>query len=93
MASLAAYIWAGRKSRFSLGLQAGYGRVGVDPTAMRWGNQYDGLQYNPTLPTGETNQFAPFSFADVNAGISYWYSDEQLTIILKTLRLDLLYIT
>lgn len=75
MASLAAYLWAGKKGRISLGLQAGYGRVGVDPTAMRWGNQYDGLQYNPNLPSGETNQFDPFSFADVNAGIVYWYSD------------------
>jgi type IX secretion system PorP/SprF family membrane protein len=74
MASLAAYIWAGKKSRFSLGLQAGWGRVGVDQARMRWGNQYDGLQYNSTLPSGETNQFAPFNFADVSAGISYWYS-------------------
>jgi len=76
MASLAAYIWAGRKSRFSLGIQGGWGRVGVDPTAMRWGNQYDGLQYNPTLPSGETNQFDPFNYADVNAGVSYWFSNQ-----------------
>ncbi len=75
MGSLAAYLWAGKKGRISLGLQAGWGRVGVDPTAMRWGNQYDGLQYNPNLPSGETNQFDPFSFADVSAGIVYWFSD------------------
>lgn len=74
MGSLAAYLWAGKKSRISLGLQAGWGRVGVDPTRMRWGTQYDGLQYNPYLPSGELNQFDAFSFADVSAGISYWYS-------------------
>ncbi|MEZ4937763.1 MAG: PorP/SprF family type IX secretion system membrane protein [Crocinitomicaceae bacterium] len=72
--SLAAYIWAGKKGRISLGLQAGWGRVGVDPTRMRWGTQYDGLQYNPFLPSGETNQFNPFSFADVSAGMTYWFS-------------------
>ncbi|MCB0476594.1 MAG: PorP/SprF family type IX secretion system membrane protein [Crocinitomicaceae bacterium] len=74
LGSLAAYIWAGRRGRISLGLQAGWGRVGVDPTRMRWGTQYDGLQYNPFLPSGETNQFNPFSFADVSAGMTYWFS-------------------
>lgn len=74
LASLAAYIWASKKSRISIGLQAGWGRVGVDQAAMRWGNQYDGLQYNPLLPSGEVIQFTPFNFADVSAGISYWFS-------------------
>lgn len=74
LASLAAYIWAGKKGRISLGMQAGWGRVGVDPARMRWGSQYDGLQYNPNLPSGETNQFNAFNFADVSAGISYWFT-------------------
>src|SRR5690606_21969282 len=64
-ATFSSLIIVSRSSRLSLGLQGGYGFVGVDPSAMQWGSQYSGLHYDPTLFDGEGIGFNSFIYSDM----------------------------
>lgn len=39
-----------------------------------WGSQYDGQNFNSSLPTGENNTTMFKQYGDVNAGVSYIYN-------------------
>ncbi len=70
-----------RSSRLSLGVQANSSRIGIDPTKMQWGSQYNGLNYDPAIFNGEGYGFAPFSYGDVNAGLTWWYHKKDNNIV------------
>lgn len=57
-----------------LGAMGGYAQRSVNTTNLQWGNQYDGVNYNAALPTGETaaGNFSN-SYFDLGAGIAYTY--------------------
>ena len=62
-----------QNSRFVMGVQAGYNRIGINTANMKWGNQYSGLNFDPSLANGEGVDFSPFGFGDVSFGLAYWY--------------------
>jgi len=62
-----------KSSRFVLGVQANYNRVGINTSNMQWGSQYSGLNFDPSLANGEGVDFAPFGYGDVSFGLAYWY--------------------
>jgi type IX secretion system PorP/SprF family membrane protein len=62
-----------RSSRFVMGLQANYNRIGINTANMQWGSQYSGLNFDPSLVNGEGIDFSPFGFGDVSFGVAYWY--------------------
>jgi type IX secretion system PorP/SprF family membrane protein len=70
-----------RSSRLSLGVQANSSRVGIDPSKMKWGSQYNGLNYDPAIFNGEGFGFAPFSYGDVNAGLTWWYHKKDNNMV------------
>ncbi len=45
-----------------------------------WGSQFDGYNYNNTLPTGENNNKLFHQYSDLNAGVSYIYDRNVSTI-------------
>lgn len=52
----------------SVGLSFGYGQVSANFNGLRWDNQYDGLNYDPSLPTGESNFYPKSNYFDISAG-------------------------
>jgi type IX secretion system PorP/SprF family membrane protein len=63
----------GRNSTIGLGIYAGFGQRSIDGNNGRWGNQYNGLAYDPTILNGEPLPTAQFSFKDAGAGTLYRY--------------------
>lgn len=57
--------------KISLGLQAGLWYRQLDYTKLEWDQQYTGLEYNPSLPTGENLGINKASLFDLNTGLCY----------------------
>ena len=67
-------------SLLSGGLMAGYAQRSVNLGGLQWGNQYNGLAYDSSLPTGETSTTSSCSFADLGAGVEYSFSNSEMYI-------------
>lgn len=72
--SVAPTLNLGKNSKLSAGLQFGYGNQSIDRSQFRWGNQYDGINYDPTIVTTESIAFAPINYFDFGLGLNYWYA-------------------
>ncbi len=80
-ANLAAayHLILNREQTIGLGINTGFAQRSLTGgSALMWGNQYDGTNYNPALPTGEPfgNSFST-SYLDAAAGIIYSYRQEE----------------
>ena len=62
-----------RNGRFVLGVQGNYGFTGLNTSAMQWGTQYNGINYDPSLNNGEGVEYKPYQYFDAGAGIAYWF--------------------
>ena len=62
------------------GIQVGIVRHSIDMSSGQWDNQYDGLGYNASLPSGELNLYQPFSSFDAGAGILWTYGAKSSTL-------------
>ncbi|MFN5418258.1 MAG: PorP/SprF family type IX secretion system membrane protein [Flavobacteriia bacterium] len=71
--NLAYHLILSKNSKFGLGIYTGFGQRSIDPNTGRWGNQYDGSQFNSSLTSGETFNNASFSYLDAGSGICYNY--------------------
>jgi len=69
------YIYSSLDSSllFSIGLNVGWCQVGFDYSRMTFDNQFDGLQYNPSLNTGEHFDWTKYNYADLNLGTAIQY--------------------
>lgn len=87
LASLAPTIKISEHSTLTAGVQFGWGNQSIDPSKFRWGNQYDGLNFDPTITSTESLVFEPQNYVDLGAGISYWYqkpeSEEHLNDVFE----------
>jgi type IX secretion system PorP/SprF family membrane protein len=65
-----AYIYSSFDSTvlFSMGMNVGWCQVGFDYDRMTFDNQFDGLQHNPTLASGERFDWVRYNYADINVG-------------------------
>ncbi|HRJ36119.1 MAG TPA: PorP/SprF family type IX secretion system membrane protein, partial [Flavobacteriales bacterium] len=50
--NLAYHLVIGQGQTLGLGVMGGYAQRSVNTTNMQWGNQYDGMAYNSSLPAG-----------------------------------------
>ena len=78
--SISGIIKLSSVSKLSAGLMAGYANRALNGTAYEWGNQYNGLNYDPSKPTGETGLVNSFSFLDLGGGIAYQYGAKEMYI-------------
>lgn len=65
-------------SLVSVGIQGGCFQKKFDGTALKWANQWDGMNYNPALPTGETVLSGTLFRPDISAGILWNYSRGEM---------------
>ena len=54
------------------GIQGGYTYQNIGNTDLRWGNQYDGMNYDPSLE-GEQIYRNSFGYADFSTGLAWYY--------------------
>lgn len=70
------YIFLGNRDSsliITVGMNIGWCQVGFDYTKMTFDNQFDGLQYNQSLGSGESFNWTRYNFADVNLGAAAQY--------------------
>jgi type IX secretion system PorP/SprF family membrane protein len=75
--SLAYHLFVGDNSTIGLGLQSGFGQRTLDAANGMWGSQYDGIQYNSSLSSGENLGTPSFSYLDAGAGVVYTYGTDE----------------
>jgi len=71
--NLAYHLILDRTSTLGVGIYTGFGQRSIDPNQGRWGSQYNGSAYDPSISSGETFNSASYSFVDAGAGIVYTY--------------------
>jgi type IX secretion system PorP/SprF family membrane protein len=74
-------IKVNRHGRFILGVQSIYGTSGLNTSAMQWGSQYNGLNFDPSLANGEGIEYVPFKYWDLAAGVAYWFHKEDSRVM------------
>lgn len=74
IASVAYHVPMGQYSRLGAALNIGAGQRSISSAGFRWGSQYDGLNFDPSLAGGTPPTDDRFIFADVGAGMVYSYS-------------------
>lgn len=59
------------KHLFSFGFQAAYVQKKIDYSLLTFHNQYEGFEYQSTLPTGETLGPESFTYLNLNVGVGW----------------------
>lgn len=76
----ATHVMMGDGHTLGLGIYGGWGQRSINPNAGQWGNQYNGLHYDPMLSTGEVFSSSSFSLFDTGAGLLYTYNSGESRI-------------
>lgn len=63
----------------SAGIQGGFGMRKADYSRLSFYNQFDGTGFDETIPTGEQNSAAQFTYIDASAGLYYMFDGGQST--------------
>lgn len=61
-----------------LGTNFGFGFNSISGTNGRWASQFDGVEYNMLIPSGENFQAATYSVFDIGAGMLYTYKKREV---------------
>jgi type IX secretion system PorP/SprF family membrane protein len=69
-----------RFNRVAVGMNSTFGQCAANPTVGQWGSQFDGLTYNPAIPSGENFYQQSFSYFDVGLGAVYTYQTDVANI-------------
>lgn len=75
--NLAYHIKLDRHQNIGGGLQLGMLQRSIGNGNLQWGNQFDGTNYNPTLPNGEYLATSNFSALDVGIGAVWAYDNSD----------------
>lgn len=63
----------------SAGIQGGYGQFAFNQDKMKWGSQYNGTAFDPTM-AGENPQATQSSYGDFSLGVHWAYGKDQMYI-------------
>lgn len=66
-------LFVGAKSKIALGIMGSYIQKSVNPDNIKWDQQYNGYEYDSSLPSGENFASISTSAMDMSAGLSYRY--------------------
>jgi len=72
--SLAYHLKLDNYHTLGAGMQVGYFQRSIDFTGLQWATQYDGYDYNSSLPGGQVGQTS-FTKFDVSAGMTWVYNN------------------
>jgi type IX secretion system PorP/SprF family membrane protein len=74
--SIAGIVPMNESSNFIGGIQIGYGQRSADISALQWGTQFDGKEWNSELPSYESNTIGTFGYIDLGAGVRWEYKNK-----------------
>jgi len=77
---IATHVMVGDGHTLGAGLYGGWGQRSIDPSAGKWASQYNGLNHDPMLSSGETFNSPTFSMFDTGAGLLYTYNSGETRI-------------
>jgi type IX secretion system PorP/SprF family membrane protein len=72
--ALSYHLRLNRTNVISVGLQPFFFQNSVNYGGLKWGSQYDGTNYNPSLPTGAPANYSQLSKIDGSFGFNYQYA-------------------
>lgn len=78
--SFSGIIKVSEYSFISAGLMGGFAQRSITLDGLAWGNQYSGVRYDPSLPTGEVTSPQSFNFIDLGAGVEYSFGTSEMYI-------------
>ncbi len=78
-ASISGMVVLNKHQIMSGGIQGGYSYQNIGNTDLRWGNQYDGMNYNPSLESEQINRNS-FGYADFSTGLAWYYMKSAATL-------------
>lgn len=70
----------GKNSSIGGGISGSFVQRSIAYEKIMWDNQYNGTQYDPTLPSGETNRPDNFNYGDFAAGVFWKYGKGEMYI-------------
>jgi type IX secretion system PorP/SprF family membrane protein len=74
--NLAYNLKTSRKSSFSAGIQVGFFQRSIQIADLKWDNQFDGNNYDASLPSGESQTYQKIFRLDIGAGLLWRYYDK-----------------
>lgn len=72
----AMHLRAGQRSYFSSGIEVRWTSALYNAAQGAWGSQYDGLRYDPSLPSGEVWEADAYTWISARAGLSWTLKQE-----------------
>lgn len=75
--SYAYHVILSEKSQLGGGFYLGYGQKSIDFSNLQWMNQYDGTNYNSSLPSGEQAGINSFAQLDMGAGLHFAHGEGE----------------
>ena len=78
--SLSGIIKVSDAHKLSVGISGGVGQRSINTSAVKWGSQYDGANYNGALASGEVTAPTNFVFPDLGGGIAWSYGKGESTL-------------
>lgn len=75
--SVAYHIQLDEYNTLGAGIQPGFFQRSIDFTGLQWGNQFDGMHYDASLPTGEMSGSQVFTKYDVGAGLLWTFNNTR----------------
>jgi type IX secretion system PorP/SprF family membrane protein len=78
------HVFLNENSTLGGGLMGGFAQRSLNTSQLQWMNQYDGMAYNASLPSGETFSQSNFIYPDVGAGIIWRYKKGESYISSNT---------
>lgn len=76
-ASVSGIVPLSNKSRLSAGIETGIAQIAANLTNMQWGNQFNGLTYDPNATSNELTMVNSGLFVDMATGIYYEYASKS----------------
>lgn len=70
---ISSVLFVSEKSKISLGFMGSYIQKSVNPDNIKWDSQYNGFEYDHTLPNNENFAAISTHVLDVSTGLSYRY--------------------
>lgn len=75
--TLSGLVKVNKHARFGLGAGASFMQNSLSADIFKWGSQFNGESYDPSMASGEARTAAANHFLDLNAGVSFIYDEDQ----------------
>jgi type IX secretion system PorP/SprF family membrane protein len=71
--SFAYHLYISDKSKLGLGVMGGFVQRSINYSSLKWGSQYNGYNYDSSLPAGEPLGVTSISYVDLGTGLVWTY--------------------